>query len=152
MKGSDLPTLSRKVNAEAKEDAQEAAAEAEQIATIYARPLLQAVNPSGLAQETLASQTLQLALQHIRIGWPAKRPADPAIQRFNQVRDGLKASVNFIDRDNRAVIPPPLQQTIYQNAHEWHCGIEKAKQRCRQCDWWQGMDHQIAEYISHCTA
>ena len=66
-------SLSRTMSAEAKEHAQEAAAEAAQIAKIFGTPLLQAVKPSRLAQETSRDETLQLVQRHVRNGWPANR-------------------------------------------------------------------------------
>ena len=114
--------------------------------------MLQAVKPPDLAEGTLSDQTLQLIAEHVRNGWPPIRPTDPAIDGFYQVRDALSISISCIYRDNRAVIPASLQQRILQLAHEGHCGIQKTKQRCRECVCWPGIYHHIEQVISNCTA
>ena len=54
--------------------------------------------------------------------------------------------------DLRAVIPIALRKRVIDLGHEGHCGVVKVKQRCRECVWWPGIDHDVNDLVMNWTS
>ena len=63
--------------------------------------------------------------------WPKDKPETSELRAFYDVQQELSVLEGSIFLRLRAYIPEELRARVVQLAHEGHCGIVKAKQRCR---------------------
>lgn len=71
---------------------------------------------------------------------------------FWDFRDELSTYNGLIYRGERTVIPTELRATTLKTIHSSHQGILKSKQKARELVFWPGMNKQIEDVVSRCSA
>lgn len=120
------------------------------ISTIFGNPALLAVTPAELAVATSADDVLARVLEHIKAGWPRKRPNDMGLQAYFHVASELSSEAGVVYRGDRAVVPASLRHRILQVAHEGHPGICRMQQRLREAVWWPAMGRDAERHVKNC--
>ncbi|KAK3098150.1 hypothetical protein FSP39_016659 [Pinctada imbricata] len=106
-----------------------------------------------IVEATKRDDQLQLLKRVISDGWPDKRSAVPLeVLPFWDVRDELSTYNGVIYRGERVVIPSELRATTLKTIHSSHMGMTKCKQRARELVYWPGMNKQIEDTVSRCSA
>ena len=106
-----------------------------------------------IAAATKRDEQLQLLKKVICDGWPEKRSDVPLeTLPFWDVRDELSTYNGVIYRGERVVIPSELRATTLKTIHSSHMGMTKCKQRARELVYWPGMNKQIEDTVSRCSA
>lgn len=67
-------------------------------------------------------------------------------------RDELSTYNGSIYRGERTVIPKELRATTLKIIHNSHLGVVKCKQRARELVFWPGMNGEIEDIVSKCSA
>ena len=94
---------------------------------------------------------MQLLAETILKGWPdAKRKCPGEIADYWNIRDELSVMEDVIFKGDRIVVPKALRAEMLFRIHIGHLGIEKCRQRARQCLYWPGMNTEIDKLVSAC--
>lgn len=110
-------------------------------------------NHETLVESTKKDQQLQILKQVICQGWPERKCDVPLeVMPFWDFRDELSTYNGLIYRGERTVIPSELRTVTLKTIHSSHQGILKSKQKARELVFWPGMNKQIEDVVSRCSA
>ncbi|VDP94335.1 unnamed protein product [Echinostoma caproni] len=100
---------------------------------------------SPVSRKSLRKSTKQYyseILSAIKKGWsPEVKRKYPQI--FAHREELSVRSDGVLCRADRLVIPPPLRETVLEELHKGHMGVEKMKPLARQMCWWPELDADI---------
>ncbi len=86
-------------------------------------------------------------------GWPDRRKDCPAeIQDYWNYRDEIGVYDGIVLKAERVIIPKQLQRPILEQIHSGHQGIEKCRLRARDAVFWIGINTDIQDIVSKCSA
>ena len=98
-------------------------------------------------------EELFLLQDQIMQGWPSyKSEVPPECSPYWNHRDQLVCSNGLIFNGNKIVIPPRWRKEMLKRLHESHQGMVKTKQRARDIMYWPGINADIENMISKCSA
>ena len=84
-------------------------------------------------------------------GWPQRHTNVPRIARnYWDFRDELSIDDDLLMKGERVVIPTSCRDSIMEDLHKSHEGINKAMSLARTCVYWPGMEADITDYIKRC--
>ncbi|XP_041435047.1 uncharacterized protein K02A2.6-like [Xenopus laevis] len=84
-------------------------------------------------------------------GWP-NYSSDKILKPYFEKRDELSMDQGCLLWGIRVVIPPKYRQRLLHELHEGHPGVNRMKARARGYLWWPGLDQDIENFVSQCTA
>jgi RNase H-like domain found in reverse transcriptase/Integrase zinc binding domain/Integrase core domain/Reverse transcriptase (RNA-dependent DNA polymerase) len=125
------------------------------VQTVFGALAMDTITISQLIAATAEDSRLQQVIDYVISGWPTKRQSImPELRLYYDRQAELSVSHNgqCLLRGERVVIPPSLQETVLQLAHEGHPGIIRMKQRCRMTVWWPGIDADIERFVEVCES
>ena len=64
--------------------------------------------------------------------------------------DELSIKDELLMKGEQVVIPPSCRDSIMDNLHKSHAGINKALSLARTCVYWPGMEADVTDYIKRC--
>lgn len=109
------------------------------------------VSSANIAAATRRDKTLSQVLELVATGWT----------RIDEVRDDLRMYMNRRNEltlhqgclmwGNRVIIPEELQETLLQELHVGHVGIQKMKTLARSYVWWPTLDIDIEGLTKKCS-
>ena len=86
-------------------------------------------------------------------GFPDQKADLPSsLRQYWHVKDNLTLDDNVIICGTRLLIPRSLRRDILQRLHASHQGIERTKRRARQSVYWPGLNQQVHETVTACSA
>ena len=109
------------------------------------------VTAKQIAEETRKNPLLAKAYDFTMSGWPAKCP-DEALKPFFTRREELSAEQGCLVWGSRVVIPETFRARLLNELHEDHPGIVRMKSRARSYFWYPGIDSDIENLVSSCSA
>ena len=110
-------------------------------------------NHGVIVEATKRDEELQILKQVISQGWPDRKCDVPVeVMPYWDFRDELSTYNGIIYRGERTVIPSELRATTLKTIHSSHLGMLKCKQRARELIYWPGMNKQIEDVVSRCSA
>lgn len=77
---------------------------------------------------------------------------NPQFSPYYPHRSELLSSDGVVLRNNRIVLPAPLQRRILELAHQGHHGVAKTKSRLRTKARWPGMSNQADNFVCQCQS
>ena len=106
-----------------------------------------------LQRETKEDYTLQLLSRQIAVGWPPSiKSVSTAIRPFWSVRDGISIQNGLIMMGSRIIVPTSARETVLEQIHTGHLGMEKCKLRAKSAVWWPGIYKDIEQKVATCAA
>ena len=89
----------------------------------------------------------------ILTGFPdQKADLPPSLRAYWQVKDSLSIDNGIILCGTRLLIPRGLRRDVLRRLHAGHQGIERTKRRARQSVYWPGINQQVHETVTACSA
>jgi hypothetical protein len=96
---------------------------------------------------------MQFLMETILKGWPMdKASCHYKVHEFWNFRDMLTVNNGVIYKGTQIVMPKALHRVMLMKIHEGHLGIEKCKRRAREVMYWPGINQDIANTVSSCSA
>ena len=77
---------------------------------------------------------------------------EPETRPYWRIRDMLAVVDDVIVYGPRLLIPRSLRRETLERLHDSHQGMERTKQRARQCVYWPGIDNDIENIVTSCSA
>ena len=103
--------------------------------------------------ETAKDTVLQQLANTIFTGWPEERKKClPSLLPYWNYREELCISEGLVLKGSRIVVPTSLRPAMLEKLHVGHLGMEKCKRRARTAIFWPGLNQDINDYISQCSA
>ncbi|XP_043213609.1 uncharacterized protein K02A2.6-like [Amphibalanus amphitrite] len=99
---------------------------------------------------TRRDPVLGRVLQYVRTGWPGT--VDPTLKPFHLRQDELSTEGDCVLWGGRLVVPTKLRNRVLQEIHSGHMGSSKMKQLARRHVWWPGLDRELENLASSCSA
>ena len=110
-------------------------------------------NHDVIAAATAADESLQALKKVILQGWPsAKAELNPLVAPYWNIREEISTYNGIIFKGERICIPASLRPQMLTAIHKSHLGMVKCKQRARDLIYWPGMNKQIEDMCSSCSA
>ena len=110
-------------------------------------------NHEQIMQATLKDKQFQILKKVISDGWPAaKSEVPPEAMSFWDYRDELAVYNGVIYRGERVCIPAEMRAETLKLIHNSHLGFVNCKKRARELVFWPGMNKQIEDMVSRCSA
>ena len=104
-----------------------------------------------IAAETQKDPILSTVHRLTLNGWPVRCTHVPRIARnYWDFRDELSIDDDLLMKGKRVVIPTSCRDTIMEDLHKSHKGINKAMSLARTCVYWPSMEADITDYIQRC--
>ena len=110
----------------------------------------QFLNASVVAMETMRDSVFGKVLQFTQQGWP--NSVEPVFQPYYRKRLELCHEDGILLWNSQVVVPESLQALLLADLHAEHLGMVKVKQLARKYFWWPGLDKQIEETVTLCSA
>ena len=162
-KGTSNPSdfLSRHGRSRASEKEEHNPMAEEYVNFLSSHAVPKAMTLEEIQEATSADTTLQYVARVIRENnWSPTGQAVPEdirqaeVRKFAKVRGELTVNANadILLRGSRIVVPLSLRQRVITLAHEGHQDLVKTKKLLREKVWFPGIDDQVKEDISKCTA
>ena len=83
--------------------------------------------------------------------WPDKCRHVPRITRnYWDFHDELSIENDLIMKGEWVIIPPSCRDSIMDNLHKSHAGINKALTLARMCIYWPSLEADVTDYIKRC--
>ena len=106
-----------------------------------------------IRENTLKDEELQAVMKCIESGWPeTRKEVDPVARVYFDYQEELWSLDGIVYKGERIVIPRSMRRKALEMLHESHQGIVKTKQLARDLIYWPGLNKQIEEMISRCSA
>ncbi len=99
---------------------------------------------------TLSDPILSKVYRYTKNGWPSHVTED--LQPFWSRRNDLTVEGECVMLGIQVVIPQKLQDSVLQELHSTHPGIQRMKSQARGHVWWPGVDDDIENKVKSCTA
>ena len=109
-----------------------------------------AITVQEVAEATLKDDSLSILKEAVQKGHLDVRQ-HPQLKEYAKMFEALSVIDGVVCREDRIVIPGPLQKQVVDIAHEAHQGITKTKQYVRATMWFPRMDVMIEERLRSCT-
>ena len=109
------------------------------------------VSSQQVQKATLSDPILRKVFQYTKNGWPSHVP-EADLEPFWSRRNDLTVEGDCVMLGIRVIVPQKLQDTVLQELHSSHPGIQRMKNLARSHVWWPGMDHDIENIAKSCTA
>ena len=110
-------------------------------------------NHDKISEATQNDQHFQIVKQVVSSGWPTTKSEVPTeAMPFWDVRDELAVYNGVLYRGERVCIPAELRSETLKAIHKSHLGFVNCKKRAREIVYWPGMNSQIEELVSKCSA
>ena len=116
------------------------------ISQIYALPVTSVSIQSCSRKDPLLSRVIRFT----RSGWPSTVAEE--LKPYHQRRHELTIEAGCLLWGIRVVIPKHLQRVVLQELHLSHPGVSRMKSIARSYFWWPGLDKEIENLVSACTA
>ena len=83
--------------------------------------------------------------------WPNRCTNVPRIARnYWDFKDELSIDNNLLMKGEGVIIPTSCRDSIMEDLHKSHEGINKAMSLARTCVYWPGMEDDVTNYIKRC--
>ena len=110
------------------------------------------VSSAQVAKAIKTDPTLAKVLTYVKQGWPSSLPEeDPMIKPYWNHRSELTVEGECLMLGIRVVIPQKLQNSVLQELHNSHPGMQRMKSLARSHVWWPGLDRDIETMVKACT-
>ena len=84
-------------------------------------------------------------------GWPDRYTNVPRIARnYWHLCDKLSLEDDLLIKGEWVIIPPSWRNSIMDDLHKSHAGINKALALARTCVYWPRMEEDVTDYIKRC--
>ena len=102
---------------------------------------------------TASDDVLKKVKEFILDGWPNSKKEIPVeIGPYFQFKSELTIIEDFIFKGERLVISFTLRREMKTRLHHGHPGIERCRARARQIMFWPGINTEITELVTNCSA
>ncbi|XP_043212315.1 uncharacterized protein K02A2.6-like [Amphibalanus amphitrite] len=86
-------------------------------------------------------------------GFPDQKADLPSsLRAYWQVKEDLSVNDGIILCGARLLVPRSLRRDVLKRLHAGHQGIERTKRRARQSVYWPGLNQQVHETVTACSA
>ena len=114
---------------------------------------LSCTNHEKIAALTQTDNQFQVLAKVICHGWPESKSMLPVeVLPFWDYRDEMAVYNGVLYRGERVCIPAEMRKETLQAIHSSHLGVVNCKKRARELVFWPGMNKQIEELVSKCSA
>ena len=104
-----------------------------------------------IAAKTLRDPILSTVPRLTLNSWPQRCTKIPRIARnYWDFRDELSIDDDLLMKGERVVIPMSCSDSIMEDLHKSHEGINKAMSLARTCVYWPGIEANVTDYIKRC--
>jgi transposase InsO family protein len=107
-------------------------------------------SPQTLQEYREAQQTdpvCSTVRNYCRHGWPDRKPENPDLTPFWEVRGKLSVGKELLLFGSRIVVPQSLRERTLEKIHEGHQGITRCRLRAQLSVWWPKMPQDIQKLI-----
>lgn len=120
---------------------------------VFKTDTLSCTNHDKIAGLTQGDEQFQVLAKVISRGWPETKSELPveAIP-FWDYRDEMAVYNGVLYRGDRVCIPAEMRTETLKAIHSSHLGIVNCKKRARELVFWPGMNKQIEDLVSKCSA
>ena len=106
-----------------------------------------------IKQATRNGYVLQKLSSTIVEGWPeTKETLPPELHAYFQYRHEITSAEGLLFKGDRVIIPTALSKVMKEKLHHGHIGIQRTKARAPQVMLWPGLNAEITDMISKCSA
>ena len=104
-----------------------------------------------IAAETQWNPILSTVHRLTLNSWPNRFTNVPRITRnYWDFHDELSIDDDLLMKGEQVIIPPSCRDTIMDDLHKSHAGINKLLALARTCVYWPGMETDMTNYIKRC--
>lgn len=108
-----------------------------------------------IKQHTTTDRELQSVIKTVTspTGWPnLKSQVDPVVKPYFDFQEELNVIDGILYKGQRVVIPISMRPEALKILHAAHQGMVKSKQLARDLLYWPGVNKQIEDMVSRCSA
>lgn len=103
-----------------------------------------------IAAEQLVDQVCQRIRKFCEKGWPSRRDLGMDLKDIWTHKDEIAMRKDVLMCGTRVLIPQKFRQSVLDQLHEGHFGIEKCRARARSAVWWPHIDTDIENLLKEC--
>lgn len=105
-------------------------------------------------KQIAAEQKVDLECQRVTklcaSGWPSRRDVGADLKEYWAHKDDIAMGKDILMCGSRIVIPRQFRESVLNQLHEGHFGIEKCRARARGSVWWPHIDTDIENLVKKC--
>ena len=106
-----------------------------------------------LKEATRNDPTLQKLAEIIIDGWPLNKESLPLeLFPYFPFHDEITSAEGLLFKGDRVIIPSSLWKDMKTKLHCGHLGIGKCRTLARQVMFWPGINEEISDMVSKCSA
>ena len=83
-------------------------------------------------------------------GWPDCIRISDEFKPFSTRMNELSVESDCLIWGNRVIVPSQLRETVLQELHDAHPGMNRSKALARSFCWWPTIDYDIEKYVKDC--
>lgn len=95
---------------------------------------------------------MQILFDYVENGWPKSiRLVNPLVKVYYKFKDEIIQADGLLYKNKKLIVPKQLRNEILSKIHYSHLGVNKCKNRARQCFFWPSMSKHIEDYVLNCS-